>query len=269
MSVSSAKTFKKFSINNIQDACVVLASLIQGMIVNLEKYKVYAEEAEQLLLKTNSNTIPAKAYEDIKDKLLFRQHELLKLCADHQNDSLSYKSFRKTLEKKGYLKTPLSDETTRLLSDLLDIRNWTFHNPVSLLVADREVALKKMPESFKNTIEIAPQLNPVFVTRVDAYELDMLVSMTLHTQTRINQFQTILNCMKSDYQELFDSLENKPLLVTPNGFCSDVQYVDYSVIAHIDDHSSDVAQISMAIQKSKYNGSDDSFNKYVLRRNKS
>ena len=47
-----------------------------------------------------------------------------------------------------------------------------------------------------------------------------------------------------------------------------VQYCRQKVILGIDDYGSDIAQISMAIQKSKYDGSDDKFNDWVIRRNK-
>ena len=38
--------------------------------------------------------------------------------------------------------TPLSDDMTRVLNELLEIRNWTFHNPQSRMVAAKEIAEK-------------------------------------------------------------------------------------------------------------------------------
>ena len=46
-----------------------------------------------------------------------------------------------------------------------------------------------------------------------------------------------------------------------------VQYCRQKIVAGIDDFGSDIAQISMAIQKSKYDGSDDKFYEWVIRRN--
>lgn len=268
MSAGSKKKLKQFTIDNIQDGCLALSMLITGVIVNLEKYKEYAEEAEQLLSNADSECIPAKAYDDINDKLLYRQREILKLCADHQNSSFAYIDLRKILEKQGYLTTSLSEEAAGILNELLDVRNWTFHNPQSLLVAAKEAAEKNIPDELKGIATIVPQLNPVLIRKIDAYDLLTLASLTIHTQRRISQFETILNCMKSDYQEMFNSIENKPLLLGVNGFTSDIQYIDRHVVAHLDDYNSDVAQISMAIQKSKYDGSDELFNKWVVRFNK-
>lgn len=268
MSAGSKKKLKQFTIDNIQDGCLALSMLITGVIVNLEKYKEYAEEAEQLLSNADSECIPAKAYDDINDKLLYRQREILKLCADHQNSSFAYIDLRKILEKQGYLTTSLSEEAAGILNELLDVRNWTFHNPQSLLVAAKEAAEKNILDELKGIATIVPQLNPVLIRKIDAYDLLTLASLTIHTQRRISQFETILNCMKSDYQEMFNSIENKPLLLGVNGFTSDIQYIDRHVVAHLDDYNSDVAQISMAIQKSKYDGSDELFNKWVVRFNK-
>lgn len=268
MSAGSKKKFKQFTIDNIQDGCLALSMLIAGVVVNLEKYKEYAEEAEQLLSSADSESIPARTYDDINDKLLYRQREILKLCADHQSSSFAYIDLRKILEKQGYLTTSLSEEAAGILNELLDVRHWTFHNPQSLLVAAKEAAEKNIPVELKGIATIVPQLNPVLIRKVDSYDLLMLASLTIHTQKRISQFETILNCMKSDYQEMFNSIENKPLLLGVNGFTSDIQYIDRHVVAHLDDYNSDVAQISMAIQKSKYDGSDELFNKWAVRFNK-
>lgn len=46
-----------------------------------------------------------------------------------------------------------------------------------------------------------------------------------------------------------------------------VQYYRQKVISEVDDFDSDIAQISMAIQKSKYDGSDEKFHEWVIRRN--
>lgn len=73
MSSGSKKKLKQFTIDNIQDGCIALSMLITGVIVNLEKYKEYAEEAEQLLSNIDLECIPAKMYDDINDKLLYAE----------------------------------------------------------------------------------------------------------------------------------------------------------------------------------------------------
>ena len=124
MSSGAKQQFKQFNIDNIKNACVALGALISEASVHCEKYKEYSDEAYALLENCNAEYVAAKYYEDINDKLLYRQHEILKLSADHQSSSLSYKDLRKLLEKKGYVSTPLSDEISKILNELLDVKCW-------------------------------------------------------------------------------------------------------------------------------------------------
>lgn len=265
MSSGTKQQLKQFSINSIQDACLALGMLISGVMVHLEKYKEYYNEAQRLLENSNSEYISAKDYDDINDKLLYRQHEILKLSADHQSSSFSYKDLRKLLEKRGFLAAPLSDEMTMILNELLDVRNWTFHNPQSLMVAAKEVAERNVPAELKEIVQVVPQLNPVIVLKVERYDLLMLASLTIHTKERIEQFEAIIKSMQSDYQEMYNSITDKPLLITPHGFSSEVQYCDRYITSQLTGHHSDIAQISMAIQKSKYDGSEQVFKDWVIR----
>ena len=265
MSSGEKQHFKQFSIDSLQDACLALGSLISEASVHYGKYKEYSNEAELLLENSDAEYVAAKNYDDIKDKLLYRQHEILKLTADHQSSSFSYKDLRKLLEKKGYISTPLSDETVELLNELLDVRNWTFHNPQSLMVAAKEAAERNIPPELKGIAKIVPQLNPVLITKVEKYELLMLASLTIHTKKRIKQFDTVIKSMKADYQEMYSSIKDKPLLMTSFGLSDEVQYIERYVTAQLTGCQSDIAQISMAIQKSKYDGTDQTYEKWVLR----
>ena len=264
VSKGSKQQFKQFPINSIQDACHVLGMMISGVIVHLTKYKEYSGEANDLLENCDTEFIPAKQYEDIKDKLLYRQFEILKLIADCQSSSFSYIELRKLLKKKQYLKTQLPENISSFLNELLDVRNWTFHNPQSLTVAAKEAAEKTIPDYLKAYLKIQPQLNPVIVQVADKYETRLLASFVLHTQSRIERFEAILKNMQSDYQEMYDSIENKPYLLTRVGFSSVVQYRPHFVTMGLFGYHNDVAQISMAIQKSKYDGTEEMFNKWVI-----
>jgi len=265
MSSGTKQHFKQFSIDSIQDACLALGSLISAVMVHYEKYKEYSNEADALLVASDSEYIDAKDYDNINDKLLYRQHEILKLIADHQSSSFSYKDLRKLLEKKGYLATPLSDKITEILNELLDVRNWTFHNPQSLMVAAREAAEKNIPSELKDVAKVVPQLNPVLILKVEKYELTMLASLTIHIGKRMEQFEAVLMSMKADYQEMYNAIEGKPLLVTTQGLSDKVQYLERNVISRLAGYQSDIAQISMAIQKAKYDGTAQVFDKWVLR----
>ena len=177
MSGGTKQQFKQFSITCAEDACLVLGMLISGMTVNLEKYKEYASEAESLLESTQEEYVPAKEYDDVNDKLLYRQREILKFTADHQSSSFSYIDLRKILEKHKYISSPLSEEMSAILSEFLDVRNWTFHNPQSLMVAAKEVAHKDIPDELKEIAQVTPQLNPVLIRKICRYELVMLASL--------------------------------------------------------------------------------------------
>ena len=267
MSGGTKQQFKQFSITCAEDACIALGTLISGVSVNLEKYKEYASEAESLSESINQEYVPAKEYDDVNDKLLYRQREMLKLTADYQSSSFSYIDLRKILEKNKYISSPLSEDVAAILSELLDVRNWTFHNPQSLLVAAKEAAYKGIPDELKGVAQVKPQLNPVLIPKINRYELVMLASLTIHTKKRIEQFEKVLRSMKADYQEIYDSIEEKPLLMTAQGMSTRVQYVEVNGTSGLSDYHSDIAQISMAIQKSKYDGSEEKFNEWVVRPN--
>ena len=92
----------------------------------------------------------------------------------------------------------------------------------------------------------------------------MLASLVLLVKSRGEMFDKVLLSMKKDYQVLYNSLENKSLFLSGNG----IQYIEQNIVREIGDFASDIAQVSMAIQKSKYDGSNEKFNKWVVRPNK-
>lgn len=265
MSGSTKQQYKQFSINCSEDACLVLGMLISGVYVNLDKYKEYASEAETLLQRNDGEYISAKEYDNVNDKLLYRQREILKFTADYQSSSFSYINLRKFLEKKGYVSSPLSQEDTENLSEFLDVRNWTFHNPQSLMVAARETVEKSIPDALKGIVSVTPQLNPVYIRKIERYELVLLASLIIHAKNNIEQFEKILANMKADYQEIYDSIEKKPYLIMSQCFTDKVQYEEKKETFGLSDISNDIAQTSMAIQKSKYDGTDAKFNELVNR----
>ena len=71
--------------------------------------------------------------------------------------------------------------------------------------------------------------------------------------------------MKADYQEMYSSIQDKPLVITTRGLSDEVQYIEKYITSQLTGYQSDIAQISMAIQKSKYDGTDQMFEKWVLR----
>ena len=265
MASGSKQQFKQFTINNIEDACLALGTLITGVTTNIRRYKQYSVEAFKLLEEADAEYIPADAYEAVKDKLLCRQHEMLKYTADYQSSSFSYIDLRKLFLKKGFLKDQLPEGITQILNELLEVRNWTFHNPQSQMVAAKHAMEKNIPDALKGIAKVTPQLNPVLVPVVDNYEILMLASLVIHTEKRIQEFEAVLSAMKTDYQTLFDSLPNKSFILASGGVSSEVQYIEHHGVSRLTDISSDISQISMAIQKSKYDGTDEKFKEWVVR----
>ena len=153
------------------------------MLVLLEKYKL-------------DGFIPANIYDSIHDKILYQQRELLRFMADHQSSSFSYISVRELLEKKGFLKSSLTENSNKTLKELLDIRNWSFHNAQSMLVADLEMAKKSIPSEMVGSVEIKPMLNPVVIRKVKTYTWKMFADFVFHNKVRLAQFELILSEMK-------------------------------------------------------------------------
>lgn len=266
------KNYKQFSIAKLEDALVSLGSLISGVVVNLKKYKQYSEEVDVLInkyVKLDEETeeevlIPADEYDDINDKLLYRQREILKFISDCNKSSFSYIDLRKILLKGNYLTTQLDKDMTELLNELLNIRNWTFHNPQSLMVATEEVMEHTIPKELKGIAKIQPQINPLIITHNSHYDTLMLLTLSLHTDRRISQFELILEQMKADYNEMYQKVKNKPFYIVGPKDTSKVIFHERSIPNRFVSSNSDISQISMAIQKSKYDGSTDSFNKWAI-----
>lgn len=89
------KLYKQFTVNIIEDVWLLLKCLIVPVIIDLEEFKMYSDETEQMLKHYNRKTsIPANEYDSIHDKVLFQEREL-------------------------------SSESNKILNELLDVRNWS------------------------------------------------------------------------------------------------------------------------------------------------
>lgn len=270
---SNKKKYKHYPILTLEDGLVALGYLIVSVSVNLRKYKKYNKELQELLEKylpfvdENGDSdvlIPADEYESINDRLLYCQREIIKFTADHQKDSFSYMDFRKTLKNNGYLSEGLSENVSDVLSELLDVRNWTFHNPQSLMVANLEVAQKNIPAELKSYVKVNPHINPVIIPHVINYEIKMLCSLSLHVDRRIKQFDLVLQSMKDDYEKMYQKSPNKPVYLVGPKDTSHAIFMERKSTGRYRDESTDVVQISMAIHKSKYDGSVESYNKWAI-----
>ena len=249
MSKGTKKQYKQFTINTVEDACLVLKSLIVPVIIDLEKFKMYSDEAEQILKQYNRKTsIPADVYDSIHDKVLYQQRELLRFLADHQSASFSYIEVRKIF-----------------LNELLDVRNWSFHNVQSMLTADLELAKNSVPEELRESVEIRPMFNPVIIRKVKSYDWKMLEGFVDHNKIREAQFDVILTEMKADYQSLMDELPESSYIVTNKGLSREVQYIEYEIDTQNPNSAGcNIASLSMGIQKGKYDGTAAAIEKLTM-----
>ena len=264
MSKGTKQQFKQFKIDTLEDAMLVLASLITPVMIDLEKFAYYSSEAKTLLTKYSSDKlIPAKEYDDVHDKILYQQRELLRFIADHQSSSFSYIAVRNVFVKKKFLSRELPEKAVNTLSELLEIRNWTFHNAQSMLVVQREIINKAIPAELLGTVSVIPQLNPVIVRKIRAYGYKQLESFVFHNSIRFEQFSLVLDEMKADYQAMFDSLPSAPFMFAEGKLSKAVQFIEYEVISNPDEQDIDIANLSMGIQKGKYDGSNEAFQKLI------
>lgn len=265
MSKGSKQQYKQFVINTLEDGCLVLKSLIVPVIVDSEKFKDYSDEAETLLDKYRlDGFIPANVYDSIHDKVLYQQRELLRFIADHQSSSFSYIDVRQLLVKKGFLKRSLGEESSKILNELLNIRNWSFHNAQSMMVADLEIAKKSLPPELADIAEIKPMLNPVVIRKAKTYAWKMLADFVLHNKIRLGQFELILSEMKKDYQEMYSSLPDAVFMMTSKGLSREVQYIEQEIVNQDPERAgSNIATLSMEIQKGKYDGSNEAFGRIL------
>lgn len=269
--MSNKRNYKNYPISNIEDALEVLGGLISGVQINLEKYEMYSNEIIELYQKYEDKAkinekifIPAKEYDDINDKLLYRQREILKYVADHQNSSFSYIKLKEILKKKNIFNIAEDKKASSILKDLLDLRNWSFHNPQSLLVASKEVAKRNIPSNLKSCVEIKPQLNPVIIFNTVSYDIHLLYSLHIHVKKMSAEFKIILNQMKCDYQHMYDSIPNKPCLFLSGNLSNEVVFLKKDIKNSFDNYAIDITQLSMGMQKSKYDGTDTSYNNWVI-----
>lgn len=269
MPSKSKQQYKQYAINTIEDACAVLKGLIVPVILDMEKFEQYSKEAQEILIKyKHAEEIPADVYDSVHDKLLYQQRELLRFIADHQTSSFSYIDVRKKFEKRGFLKRKLSTKSSETLNELLELRNWSFHNVQSMFVADIELAKKSIPPELQGIAEIKPVLNPIVIRKVKSYKREMLEGFVHHNSVRLEQFKVVLSDMKEDYQEMFSLLPDQSSIVVGIGKISKVQYVVQEISGQSEKSAGkDIAAVSMGIQKGRFDGTDEAIQKLLRRDN--
>lgn len=270
--------YKIYPVKTNENALEILGDLIINVINNLNLHLKYHEELRELAIKyfnkadevereSRNITIPTDEYLNIKDKLLYRQMKLLLILADEQKTSFSYKNFRKFLKDKGFLTDNLPEKISNHLNELLKLRNWTFHNTQSNYTAKQEVAQKEAPPF----CEVRHIFNPLILLKYSYIDIKELMSYDKVLEYRENIYTSILEYMKKDYESIYKLIpeykSGYELIFTPGGPKTikkdgPVQYIIKNIDGTKDfmGLSSKAVQLSMAIQKSQYDGSDEKYN---------
>ncbi|AQR93101.1 hypothetical protein [Clostridium saccharoperbutylacetonicum] len=249
------KNYKRFSLDSRLQFIKYLNKLICQVLRQLDKYKKYEQELEDIinehiLLDKDDNLVSAKninayEYESIDAKLHNVSMELVKIIGDNTNDSASYLKFRRMLEKNT-IELPfnqLSEEIQSYLKDVNDLRNWMFHNPESLYVSEEEYAKASIPADFRPYVTMSFRSSPIIILSPEEYSIEMAFSLLKHSTKRIEVFDKILANMVNDYELIL-------------GKRLDIQYKKIP-LRTLDDDSTDIVQLSYAIQKKKYKGREE------------
>lgn len=272
--------YKQYPINCIEDVLTILGNIIIAVMYNLDKYIQYNNELMNMIMDfieydfdkneiISINLIPEKEFNDLDDKIMYRQMEMLKFLADEQKSSFSYKNLRTIAKKKGYIKNELSEEVSKILNEFLQIRNWSFHNTQSTYTAAEEVAQKSIPSELKNIAKAEKIFNPVIGFVPEFYDISFVWSLELHMKKRIKDVKEVIDCMKADYIDLYKQIHlGYQNIVMLNGKMIDTTDVQFLLEKSpqpksLFDMSNMEKQISMAIQKSKYDGSDKVFKQWT------
>lgn len=270
-----SKNLKQFPLEQKEDFLFVLEDLYLGISNNLKRYKRYNNELLDIICENveikddkiiSKKKVPIDIYYDLSDKIQNVSKNLICYTADDSSDSMSYRMFRRIFSKKNKFDIELPNDTKldEIFKELLNLRNWIFHNPQSLLVAKKEVwekekdtqiedYLKQFPESLRPYITPIKDLSLISVCFNKDCTVDYLFSLHLQTSERIETFETVLKKMEKDYSLILGK---------------EVNVIERNTNRTLDlqDSSLAVANLSMAIQKRKYKGDDDNlYNEITLK----
>lgn len=243
--MGNKKVYKQFKLTTVDDYIFYLGYIMNDIQNGIVKYKRYKKELDNILkeyIERGEKKISTEKYQDINDKLLCTSHLLLKVCAEEQDVSYSYRKFRRLIEKSKLIEDwePLDKTIQEYLEEFLQVRNWSFHNPESLINASIEVQSKDIPEEQKN--QIKPNKNPeIYVNYYNYLDIAYLISLSIHTNRRLEMFSKVFQQVKKDYSKLIGS----SVRIYMNYIDEPLKFLDERGMA---------IELSMKMQRGKYNG---------------
>lgn len=250
--MSKGRNYKNFPFNKKEDYLYAGNVLIACTYRALKRYKYYhsklREELERMIVN-KIEYIDTSYYEEWEDKQKNVSHNLLTCFIDETSTGFSYVMFRKLVNRSEY-KDALNEldvETKGYLAELRDVRNWTFHFAQSDFVALKEVTYKGINEELQKYITFCG--TPIVLDFSPLISSAFMESLYQHMSMRIQIFDKLFGCMLGDYQNLLgQEVKIVEALATP------IEYGGPEFMT---------AQLSMAIQKKKYDGTEESFERAV------
>lgn len=250
--MSKGRNYKNFPFNKKEDYLYAGNILIVRTYRALKKYKYYhgklGEELERMI--TNKiEYIDTSYYEEWEDKQKNVSHNLLTCFIDDTSTGFSYVMFRKLVNRSEYKDVlhELDAETKEYLEELRDVRNWTFHFAQSDFVAIKEVIYKGVNEELQQYITFRG--TPIVIDFPQLVSGKFMESLFLHMSKRIRVFDKLFDCMLMDYQNL---LGQEVKIV--EAMASPIEYGGPDFMT---------AQLSMAMQKKRYDGTKESFERVI------
>lgn len=246
-----AKNYKNLNFNKKEDYLFALYVLIGHVYKLLKRYNRYQNDFVAFLnpiLYSDEEYVDTEICEEWQDKFLSVSRELIKHFVDDVKTGFSYIMFRKMVNKTEYKLKPLDKSLEKELEELRDVRNWSFHLAQSDFVAMKEVFYKKIPKEFHSYVEYS--FSPIRVSISKKTNKMHLASLFVHNERRIEIFQRLFNRMHADFEELL-------------GMSAEIVEINEKPLEFLDD-SCAAMQLSMAMQKRKYDGSDEAFEKITL-----
>lgn len=249
------KDYKLFNFNSKDDYLFVLYGLISRMYKSLKRYKRYQEGLENYLLSLIDEEmiyVDTDICEEWQDKVLSVSRGIMTVLIDEVKGGISYVKLRKMLNKTEFKLEPLGDDIEKELAELRDVRNWSFHLPQTDFVAAKEVFLKNIPKELHQCVTY--NFNPIKIEVFDKTNRMFLESLYLHNKRRIEIFDKIFAEMIKDFETLLG------------------QHVEVVEInekpAELLDETSATIQLSMAMNRRKYDGSNKMYEKITFQKPK-
>ncbi|MCT4593198.1 MAG: hypothetical protein N4A57_02840 [Anaeromicrobium sp.] len=205
----SKENHKIFSLETKEDFIIYLSELIILVQMKLTILKRYLEQLEKEIeicgLDQNHNVkISPNVYQEYRDKLMNTQNYLLNLVGDETKTAMSYKKFRKILEKKsksiGIEFDKLKEELQALIIKANVSRNWSMHVPESLLNAQMEYDTEESGEDIRKFI--LDNVNPIGIPHYEYYEGKWLLDLYENSKLSYEGTRMIHQQMKKDYSKL-------------------------------------------------------------------